>query len=730
MRFYPPFRFGIALSLAAVVGFADLAPAQTKPPVAPVRAVDDTYFGQTITDPYRWLEDQKSDESKQWMKAQADYTRSVLDGLPGRKAFEAAMTRYLNAADFTITDVQVAGDFVFYRKRFRGEDQASLYVRKTGGGAERQIFKLQAMSTPGHHISLDQYTPSRDGKLVVVGLSAGGSEEQTAHVYESETGRELPDQMERFEGGGFSPDGKAVYFMELEKPGPTSSPVDKYRRPQMMRHTLGEPNDADSVILGQGVSPDIAISDYWFPVAFPSADSPYALAFIEAGVETYKPVYIGLPAALTSHKGWTKVAGIPDKVTDFALMGNDLYLVSFDGTLNGKVLRVDAAHPDLAKAEVVLPSSDLVLSGGFIGDSVLHAAKDALYIQVIDKGYGRVLRLAYGAGAKAVPVATPPGMAVDKTTTDTTVSGAVLDLTSWTSPGDFYQYGAEKKALTAMKLSPENSIDPKDLVAEEVQVKATDGTMVPLSIVYRKGLKRDGSAPTALIGYGAYGDAFTPGFSRRYNAWLERGGVLAIGHVRGGGELGEGWHLAGKLATKPHTWQDFIDSAQYLIDHHYTSSAHLGIWSQSAGGILIGRSITARPDLFAAAVDGVPASDMLRIETGPNGPTNTPEFGSVKTEDGFKALYEMSAYAHVVPGTKYPAMLVTAGANDPRVEPWQGGKMAARLEAATASGKPVLLRVNYDAGHGITDTVAQQVSDWSDIFTFFLWNFGDPQFQP
>lgn len=212
--------------------------------------------------------------------------------------------------------------------------------------------------------------------------------------------------------------------------------------------------------------------------------------------------------------------------------------------------------------------------------------------------------------------------------------------------------------------------------------------------------------------------------------WPGWGGVLAVAHVRGGGELGEGWHLAGKKLTKPNTWRDFIASAQYLIDAKFTSTAHLGIWSQSAGGILIGRSITERPDLFAAAVDGVPCSDMLRQETGANGPANIPEYGSVKDADGFKSLFQMAAYDHIVPGTKYPATLVTAGANDPRVDPWQGAKMAFRLQAANAGPNPILFRVNYDAGHGITDTVAQQVSDWTDIFTFFLCNFGDPGFQP
>jgi prolyl oligopeptidase len=204
--------------------------------------------------------------------------------------------------------------------------------------------------------------------------------------------------------------------------------------------------------------------------------------------------------------------------------------------------------------------------------------------------------------------------------------------------------------------------------------------------------------------------------------------VLAVAHVRGGGERGEAWHLGGYQLTKHNTWEDFIACGHYLVDRHYTSRARLGIWSQSAGGVLIGRAITTEPSLFAAAVDGVPLSDTLRIEKGANGPANIPEFGSTTTKAGFDGLYAMGAYYHVVPGTAYPAVMVTAGAHDPRVDPWQGAKMAAALQAA-GSARPVLLRVNYDAGH-FADTTAQATSDWTDIYSFFLWNFGDPAFQP
>ncbi|MGC2163339.1 MAG: prolyl oligopeptidase family serine peptidase [Silvibacterium sp.] len=701
-----------------------------KPPVAAVRPVSDTYYGQTVVDPYRWLENLKSPEVKDWMRAQANYTRAVLDSMPRRKQFASEMERYLNAPEATISDVQLAGQYVFYRKRLRSQNQADLYVRKASGGPERMLLNVAALSTPGHHISLDQYTTSDDGKYVAAGLSAGGSEMQTAHIYESASGRELPEQVERYEGGIFSPDGKTLYYLQLEKLAPNASPLEKFRRPMEFSHLLGTPVTEDKVVLGQGISPDVEVADYQFPIAAPVPDSKYAVVIVEPGVGTFRTIYIGDPSALVTHKGWHKVADLNDKITDAALQGNDLYLVSFDGTMNGKLLRLDAAHPDLSKAQVVVPPSDLVFSGGFIGSDVLHQAADALYLRVIQRGQGRVLRVPYKAGAKFTMLSQPEGLQVDSVSTSQNVSGAVFNLESWTNPGDYYRYNPKSETTTAMLLQPPNSVDPTDLTSEEVEVKAADGVMVPLSIIYKKGLVRDGSAPTTLIGYGAYGDALMPGYSRRSMAWLQRGGILAVAHVRGGGELGEAWHLAGYKATKPNTWNDFIASAQYLIDNKYTSTAHLGIWSQSAGGILIGRSITERPDLFAAAVDGVPCSDMVREETGANGPANIPEFGSVKTEDGFKALYEMSAYYHIKPGTKYPAVLVTAGANDPRVDPWEGAKMAARLEASTTSGRPILFRVNYDAGHGLTDTITQQVSDWTDIFTFFYWNFGNTNFQP
>ena len=701
-----------------------------KPPVAALNPVVDTYFGQKVEDPYRYMENQKDPAVVAWMKGQADYTRAVLDSMPGRKAFAAQMQTYMNAAEFTISDVQLAGKYTFYRKRKQGQNLAALYVREGADPQERVLFDPNKFDTGGHHVSLDQYGPSWDGKYVIIGASPGGSEDQTAHIYETATGRELPDSVERFLGAAFSLDGETIYYLQRQKLAPGAPPTEKYKKLKVFAHKLGTDVAGDQAVFGYDVCPGIKISDSEFTFISPAPNSPYAIAVVSNGVAPANEIYVAQLSDIGTKTSWKKLASYADNITDLALVGNDLYMVTLKDAPNGKMLRVSAGDADLSKAEVVVPSSSAVLTGGFVGANVLRPAKDALYFQQADAGIGKVMRIAYEHGSKPEKISLPYEGSVDDVVTNLTEPGALVDMASWTKPGDYFRYNPSTNAAVAMHLVPGNAVDPTDFVSEERMAPAADGTLIPLSIVYKKGMKLDGSNPTALIGYGAYGDVFKPGFGRRNSEWLERGGILAVAHVRGGGEFGEAWHLAGKKLTKPNTWRDFIASAQFLIDQKYTSTAKLGIWSQSAGGILIGRAVTERPDLFAAAVDGVPCSDTLRMETGPNGPPNIPEFGSVATKEGFDGLYEMSAYAHVTPGTKYPGILVTAGANDPRVDPWEGAKMAARLEAANGGDKPIMLRVNYDAGHGITDTVSQQVSDWTDIFTFFLWNFGDKDFQP
>jgi len=271
---------------------------------------------------------------------------------------------------------------------------------------------------------------------------------------------------------------------------------------------------------------------------------------------------------------------------------------------------------------------------------------------------------------------------------------------------------------------PTATADFSEVDAVEVKVKAADGTAIPLSIVFKRGLVRDGTAPTLLMGYGAYGFTEDPTFNATNLAWLERGGILAMAHVRGGGEYGEDWHRAGMKLTKANTIGDFIACAEYLIAQGYTSPSRLAGAGWSAGGITVGGALTRRPDLFAASIDGVGVSDNLRAETMIGGRENAEEFGSVKTKEGFDGLFAMSAYHHVVDGTAYPAVMLTTGVNDARVAPWQSAKMTARLQAATSSQRPILLRVDYDSGHGAGTTRAQRNAERADQHAFLLWQMG------
>ncbi len=410
-------------------------------------------------------------------------------------------------------------------------------------------------------------------------------------------------------------------------------------------------------------------------------------------------------------------------MTDIAVQGDELYLLTYKGTPRYKVIRIDARKPDLGLADIVIPPSQAVING-------IHQAKDALYADMMDGGIGRLVRVPYGASAKPQSIPLPFDGSI-YLSVDPRAAGVIINAATWTRAGRIFEYDPQTKKISDTSIQPAGPHDdPGNLEAVEVKVPSHDGTMVPLSIVHRKGLKLDGTNPTLMEGYGGYSISITPYFDPKQLAWYESGGIFAVCHVRGGGENGEEWHLAGKGATKPNTWLDFIACAQYLIDKKYTSTPRLAGRGGSAGGILIGRAITERPDLFAAAVIDVGVLDAVRYEHSANGQTNAPELGTVKTEEGFKNLYQMSAYHHVTDGTAYPAVLLTTGSNDPRVDPWCPGKMTARLQAATSSGKPVLLRVDYGGGHGGGSGEAEQQEADADRWSFLLWQFGVPGFQP
>ncbi len=383
-------------------------------------------------------------------------------------------------------------------------------------------------------------------------------------------------------------------------------------------------------------------------------------------------------------------------------------------------MRTSLAHPDLSAARTVYPAGSAVVKS-------IEVAKDALYVELLEIGNAKAARVPFIGDSKPQLLDLPAGVASGiPFAANPRVEGVLVATASWMRGGKIYAFDPHTSALADTGLRPAGKFDDvAGYQADEVQVASHDGVKIPLSILHRTGLALDGSHPTLVIGYGAYGMSRSAYFNPVNLAWLERGGVLAIAHVRGGGELGKEWHLAGQKSTKPNTWKDFIACCEYLVRTGYTAPAKLAGQGGSAGGILIGRAITERPDLFAAALINVGCTDALRMETTANGVPNIQEFGTVKTEEGFNALLAMSAYHHVADGMKYPAVLLTHGINDPRVAPWESAKMAARLQAATASGRPVLFRVDYDAGHGIGSTHQQRQEERADEWAFLLWQMGE-----
>ena len=715
-------RIRVAFLVTAVVSGAALL-AQTAPPTAAVRDVTDTYFGKKVVDPYRWMEDTKTPEFASWLKAQNAYTRAVLDKIPGRAAL-ATRIKALDDAGSAVSSVQWADGHYFYFKTDPGSDNRKLFVRDTLDAPERLLLDTEKESTKEKHYTIDYFTPSIDGRYVAAGVSSGGSENSVLEVIETASGKELPDRIDRAEFGGVSwrKDGKSFFYTRLQKLPPDAPPTDKYLKTRVFLHTLGANPDEEPSVFGFGASDSVAVAPADFCFVLQSTASPWIIGVVAHGVQNELTLYAApkdsVQGATTS---WRKFVDVDDAVTSFDLHGDTAYLLSHKNASRFQIATVDLAQSGSKPAPLV-PPSDAVIRN-------LGVAKDALYIQDLDAGLGRLRRVAFGGGPAEIVTLPFPG-AIQGFATDARLDGPILEITSWTESPRWYAYGAAQRGLVDTKLVPRSPVDFSGIESVEVKAKSADGTMVPLSIICKKGLAKDGSHPAYLAGYGAYGITYDPAFVPTNLAWLERGGVLAIAHVRGGGEYGEDWHRAGMLATKPHTIDDFIACGEYLVANKYTAPSRLSGEGTSAGGVTIGGAITRRPDLFGAALIRVGDSDSLRSETMESGPANIPEFGTVKTEEGFKALWAMDAYQHVKDHTPYPGVMLTTGANDPRVAPWQAAKMAARLQAATSSGKPILLRVDYDAGHGLGSTKSQRDEQRADEFAFLFWQLGEPGFQP
>ena len=682
------------------------------PPVARVDIVREERFGVVLADPYRWMEDADGDEMREWLSGQAAYASSVLAGLPGRDGLLARVTE-LTAGASGKSAFQLAGDRVFFLRE-AGEGSPALM-------ADDGRVLLDPAALPGsEHSSVDWFVPSPDGRLVACGISQGGSERSTLRVIDADSGELLPDAVPGtfLAAVSWVPGRDALVCHRYLVPPPGMEPRQRRHDSRACLHRLGTAAADDLVVLARGLNARVAITPIDRPLMLTPSGSDWMVAIIShsslgraiAEEMSDSTLYVAPRDGLADPPAcpWQRVAGPADGVTALAVHGDNLYLV----TPRSEVVRVPLAAPDLAKATVVLAGGERTVAG-------IRVMGDRLLVHERVAGISRIREVPLAGGTvREVPL--PVEGAIEEWTTHPDRSEAFITINSWTQSSRVYRYDGSAGTVTDTGWLPPAAADFSDIVASDLRAPARDGTLIPLRVVHRKGLALDGANPAILSGYGSYGHVSAQLFVPEMLAWYERGGVYAYAGLRGGGEYGREWHEAGRGPRKENTITDFIDCAEYLIKLGYTSTQRLAGEGGSAGGIPTGGALVRRPDLWGAMIMQVPSTNSTRFEFSENGPVNVPEMGSVSTESGLRDLLITDSYLRVRDGTRYPAVLLTAGLNDPRVVVWQPAKMAARLQAATASGRPVLLRIDPHAGHGYGSTQAQRTELTADILAFLL----------
>lgn len=709
----------LLLALAAPLAAADSLP------VFPPSDTTDTFFGTVVADPYRALENEKDPQVAAWMRAHADHAQRTLENLPGYAALKARVAELDGAVSARIGAVQPLRDgTIFFTRRGATENSLKL-VRRSRDGNERVLVDPEEWrKETGQPHAIDYFAASPDSKQVAVGISGGGSELATLYLIDSATGKRIgtPIDRARYSSPQWRDDGRSFFYTRsaVLPPGAPASEGLKNRKTYL--HVVGTDTADDVLLLGPEVTKRVPVLPTDFPVILTTPGSRFLLAAVYAGVQREVTLYAAPAAAIGKPDvPWVKICDPSDKVTGYAVYRDEIYLRTYRDSPRHSIVRTRLAAPDMRAATTIVAPSDDVIDG-------IAAARDALYYIVRDGALKSLRKLPWGA-KQAMQVRFPVEGTTNIIAAESDIDGVLAGLSAWTRAREIYSVSADGKTRNT-GLQPLGPFDaPTDLVSTEVKVPSHDGALVPMSIIHKKGIALDGTNPTLLLGYGSYGSTFDAGFDATRTAWYERGGVFAVANVRGSSVYGEQWHKAGFKTTKPNTWKDFIACAEYLIAQKYTSTPKLGIIGGSAGGITVGRALTERPDLFAAAIPVVGMLDFVRLHVMPIGPVNVVEFGSIENEDEFRGLLAMSSYHHVKDGVKYPAVLLQHGVNDGRVNVGQSNKMAARLMAATTSGKPVLLDLEYAGGHGQGLPRNLRQKQIVNEYAFLLWQMGDSAFQ-
>ncbi|WP_242342319.1 prolyl oligopeptidase family serine peptidase [Anaeromyxobacter terrae] len=703
---------------APAAGSAAAAIVPDPPPPTPVRPIAETYHGVTVTDPYRWLEDGASPEVGAWTDAQDARARRFLSSLPERDAIARKVEALLTVKTVRWSSLRARPGRLFALRREPGQQQPALVVLPSVDAPEAAKGVVDPVALdPTGGTTIDFYRPSPDGRVVAVSLSRGGTESGDVHFYETDTGKETFEVLHRVNGGtaggdlSWTADGTGVYYTRYPRPG-ERPPEDAEFYLQVFFHRLGTPEAKDRHELGDEFPRTAEVK------LVPQETTDRVLAIVQEGDSGRFRHW------LRDVDGrWRRITDYPDAI-GFAAFGEGdaLFVLSRKDAPRGKLLRLALPEARLDRASVIVPEGEAAIDWTFSFGPDPVVTADRIYV-TYQLGGPTELRAFALDGKPLPPLGIPEGSSV---TGATRYAGSqvLFRRMSFVDPPAWWRVDPSAPAPVATPLATRSPVDLSDAETRREWATSKDGTRVPVTLVLRKGTKLDGSAPCLATGYGGYAFSLVPAFDPTLRVWLDHGGVYAVVHARGGGELGEAWHTGGSGLAKQNTFDDFAAALRLLVDRGYTRPSRLAIEGGSNGGILMGAMITQHPELPAAVISHVGIYDMLRNETTKNGQFNVPEYGSVADPAQFQVLHGYSPYHRVRPGTPYPAVLLLAGLADPRVDVWHSRKLAAALQADSTSGKPVLLRIEHEGGHGIGAALAQQIAQTADVFAFALHELG------
>jgi prolyl oligopeptidase len=707
-RLFWTLAFPLLMAAAVYAGDDAQASAPTGPPKAEIRPVEENLHGTKIVDQYRWLEDGKSGETQKWVGEEMSYTRAVLDPLAGRDAIHKRLTELLSIG--SISAPLIGGKYYFYTRREGMQNQPILYVREGVDGKDRVLVDANQLAADGT-IALDWFDPSEHGKYLVYGTSPSGSEMSTLHIIETKTGKLLPDTIERTRAASIAwkLDNSGFYYTRYPKKGDVADGQEMYNR-HVFYHELGSDPATDPPIFGEGRD-----AEDWPSVRLDN-DGRLLLISVEQGWTKSELFLMGLkkgtpPTRITTGKNFLYSA---------TAYNGRLYITTNEDAPRYRVFVAEAGNYERDDWKEIIPQTGSVLQGVGVWGGKLFAQ--------YEQNATSQLKIFDLEGKNVKDVALPGLGTVFGSDGKWDRDEVFYGFLSFTVPPTVYRYDLKSGATSLWAKVDAPSIDPAGYEVQQEWYHSKDGTRVPMFVVHKKGLKKDGHNPTLLTAYGGFNVSMTPSFSRTAYLWMEHGGIYAVANLRGGAEFGEDWHRAGMLGNKQNVFDDMIAAAEHLISEKYTDKNHLAIQGGSNGGLLMGAMITQRPDLFRAVVCQVPLLDMLHYQDFQIAKLWIPEYGSADNAEQFKWLYAYSPYHHVKAGTEYPAILFMTADTDTRVDPMHAKKMAALMQASASNGssktRPILLRIESKAGHGAGKPVTKQIEESTDVYSFLLWQLG------